>query len=150
MADTLGRERVERRRFVRHYLEMVAAMVAGMVVLGGLVTLVCALTGHSDLLEHAGARAPIMATNMTVGMSLWMRHRGHDWAATAEMAGAMYVPLGVLLVPFWAGALAGGALMGAMHVLMLPAMWLVMLRRRGEYTRDHHAHRDDPPLVPML
>jgi flagellar biosynthetic protein FliP len=34
----------------------------------------------------------------------------------------MYVPLALLIVPFWAGVLPGGGLLGAMHVLMLPAM----------------------------
>ena len=117
-----GGDRVGRRRLVRHYLEMVGAMVVGMVVLGGAVSVFCAVTGHEDLLDHAGATAPIMATDMTVGMVVWMRYRGHGWAATREMAAAMYVPLALLIVPFWAGVLPGGGLLGAMHVLMLPAM----------------------------
>ena len=146
MARILSTEQIERRRFVRHFLEMVAAMVGGMVVFGGLVSLFCALTGHQDLFEHAGASAPIMATNMTVGMSLWMRHRGHDWAAVGEMAAAMYVPLVVLLVPFWVGVLPGGALLGGMHALMLPAMWIAMLHRRDEYT---HRHREVSPVPPL-
>ncbi len=147
MAHTLGTQRIERRRFVRHFLEMVAAMVGGMLVFGGLVSLFCALTGHQSLFEHAGTSAPIMATNMTVGMSLWMWHRGHGWTAIGEMAAAMYVPLVVLLVPFWVGVLPGGALLGVMHVLMLPAMWLVMLHRRDEYTHDHHEAASVPPLA---
>ena len=139
MAHIPGNDRSERRRFVRHFLEMVAAMFVGMAVLGGLVSLLCALTGHEDLLEHAGASAPIMATNMTVGMALWMRHRGHGWVPIVEMAGAMYVPLALLLVPFWIGALPGGALLAGMHVLMFPAMWLVMTRRPDEYVHAHAA-----------
>jgi flagellar biosynthetic protein FliP len=139
MAHTLGLERLERRPFVRHFFEMVAAMVGGMIVLGGFVKLFCALTGHEGLLDHPGASAPIMATNMTAGMSLWMWHRGHGWAAIGEMAAAMYVPLAVLLVPLWVGVLPGGALLGAMHVLMLPAMWVAMLHRRDEYA--HHNHK---------
>lgn len=88
-----------------------------------------------------------MATNMTVGMTLWMRYRGHDWAATAEMAAAMYAPLAVLLIPFWVGVLPGGGLLGGMHILMLPAMWLVMAHRREEYSHDHHAHIAGRPLA---
>ena len=136
MVQVLETTARSRRRFVRHYVEMVAAMVVGMMVLGGLVQLVCALTGHEDLLEHAGTSSPIMAANMTIGMGLWMRHRGHAWSRTAEMAGAMNAPMVVLLVPFWFGALPGGVLLGATHVLMLPAMWLAMLYRRQDYT--HH------------
>ena len=139
MAHIPGADRSERRRFVGHFLEMVAAMFVGMAVLGGLVSLFCALTGHEDLLEHAGVSAAIMATNMTVGMAVWMRHRGHGWAPIIEMAGAMYVPLALLIVPFWLGALPGGALLAGMHVLMFPAMWLVMTRRPAEYVHAHHA-----------
>ena len=54
MAHIPGAGRSERRRFVGHFLEMVAAMFVGMAVLGGLVSLFCALTGHEDLLEHTG------------------------------------------------------------------------------------------------
>ena len=139
-------KRQEHRRFRRHYVEMLAAMVVGMAVLGALVTLFCKVTGHETLLDHPGASGPIMATNMTVGMALWMRHRGHDWRAIAEMAAAMYVPLLVLLVPFWIGVLPGRAFLSGLHVLMLPAMWIVMDHRRAEYSMDHHRHASSVPL----
>jgi len=148
MARIPGADRSERRSFVRHFLEMVVAMFVGMAVLGGLVSLFCAVTGHSDLLEHAGVSAPIMATNMTVGMSVWMHHRGHGWVPIAEMAAAMYVPLVLLIVPFWFGLLPGGALLAGMHVLMFPAMWLVMTRRPAEYVHSHHVAPG--PLVHAL
>ena len=134
-----GADRSERHCFVRHYFEMVAAMIVGMMVVGGAVRFFCVLTGHEGVFDHAGASALIMATNMVIGMSVWMRYRHHSWAAIADMAGAMYVPLAVLIVPFWLGVLPGGALLGLMHVLMLPAMWLVMLRRPDEYVHDHRA-----------
>jgi hypothetical protein len=81
-----------------------------------------------------------MAANMTIGMSVWMRHRGHRWAPIVEMGAAMFVPLLVLIGPFWAGVLSGDALSGAMHVLMLPAMVIAMLHRRDEYAQDHRHH----------
>jgi hypothetical protein len=64
-------------------------------------------------------------------MSVWMRHRHHGWAATAEMGGAMGAPYVLLLLPLWAGWLSASAFLGAMHVLMLPSMVVAMLRRRG-------------------
>lgn len=87
-----------------------------------------------------------MATNMTIGMVVWMRYRGHGWAATADMAAAMYVPTFLFLIPYLAGVIAKGPMLAGMHLLMLPAMWAVMLRRRDEYTHDHHAMVQ--PLVP--
>jgi hypothetical protein len=114
--------------FVRHYLEMVVAMLAGMVVLGPLEGLMWpALAARPDV------GAMVMATNMSIGMGTWMRFRGHSWRGVAEMSAAMYVPFMVLLVPFWAGAIDEGALMTWGHLLMLPAMAVPMLLRPHEY-----------------
>ncbi len=45
--------------------------------------------------------ALVMATNMTVGMTVWMRYRAHGWPAVGEMAAAMYAPFLLLLIPVW-------------------------------------------------
>jgi hypothetical protein len=113
--------------FVRHYLEMVVAMLAGMFVLGPVEGLLWpALTARPDV------GAMVMATNMSLGMGAWMRFRGHSWRGVAEMSASMYLPFVVLLVPFWAGTIGEGALMMWGHLLMLPAMALVMVLRPGE------------------
>ena len=117
------------RHFVRHYLEMVVAMLAGMFLLGPLEGLVWpSLTARPDV------GVMVMATNMSIGMGAWMRFRGHSWRGVAEMSASMYLPFVVLLVPFWAGAIGEGALMTWGHLLMLPAMAVAMLLRSGEYT----------------
>jgi flagellar biosynthetic protein FliP len=114
--------------FVRHYLEMVVAMLAGMLVLGPLEGLVWpALTARPDV------GVMVMATNMAIGMGAWMRFRGHSWRGIAEMSASMYVPFAVLLVPFWAGAIGEHTMMTWGHLLMLLAMALVMLLRPSEY-----------------
>jgi flagellar biosynthetic protein FliP len=111
--------------------------------------------GDSDFLtDRVGLRALVMTANMTIGMAVWMRHRGHGWGTIAEMSAAMFVPLGILIVPFWAGALSGAALIGLMHLLMFPAMAIAMQHRRAEYAHDHH--QDDvvetaaPPVASEL
>ena len=126
--------------FIRHFLEMIAAMIVGMIVLGGVVSGVLALLGHSNLLHYAALRALLMATYMTVGMSLWMRHRGHGWPRISEMAGAMVGPFVSLLVPFWVGFISSGGLLAGGHISMLPFMLSVMLLRRDEYSQDHGQH----------
>jgi hypothetical protein len=114
--------------FVRHYLEMVVAMLAGMLVLGPLEGLVWpALTARPDV------GVMVMATNMAIGMGAWMRFRGHSWRGISEMSASMYVPFAALLVPFWAGAIGEHTMMTWGHLLMLPAMALVMLLRPSEY-----------------
>jgi hypothetical protein len=116
---------------VRHYLEMVVAMVVGMVVLGPVHEYL-----WPGLDDRADVAALVMATDMAIGMAAWMRFRGHSWPAITEMSAAMYLPFAVLLVPFWTGAVSGGVLMTAGHVLMLPAMALAMWWRLDEYA--HH------------
>jgi hypothetical protein len=132
--------------FVRHFLEMVVAMVVGMVVLGPLVNMVLPTSG---LFHRADVGSLVMATNMTIGMSLCMAYRKHTWASIVEMGAAMYIPFVALFIPYWAGLLTGHALMAAGHVLMLPLMAVAMLRRRDEYTRHHHGHADDPMHSPL-
>jgi hypothetical protein len=125
--------------FTRHYLEMVAAMIIGMVALGPVWSWTTGALGVAEVFERADVGALVMATNMTVAMSAWMFYRGHRWAPVAEMAAAMYLPFLVLLPPLWMGAISGHTLMMAGHVLMLPAMALAMLLRRHEYTHAHGA-----------
>jgi hypothetical protein len=127
------------RRFTVHYLEMVVAMVAGMVILGPLETLVLDAGGWSTALDRAGVNALVMATNMTVAMAGWMRFRGHTRAPIIEMSAAMYVPFLLLLVPLWQGGISEGTFVLGGHVLMLLGMLLAMLLRREEYT-GHHGH----------
>jgi len=126
------------KRFLWHYVEMIIAMVVGMLVLGAARAGLFALLG----VELSSATQPeiaalLMAFDMSVGMVVWMRFRGHGWPASLEMVAAMFAPV-VLLAPFTlAGILSGHALMMTMHIAMLPLMLAVMLRRREEYTHTH-------------
>src|SRR3712207_1561815 len=116
---------------VRHYLEMVVAMVVGMVALGPVEELVW--PGLDDRLD---VHVLVMATNMAIGMGAWMRFRGHSWQAITEMSSAMYLPFAVLLVPYWAGAPSADVVMTGGHVAILPLMALAMLLR-PEIGRAH-------------
>jgi hypothetical protein len=131
---TILRATVTDRRFVRHFLEMLVAMIVGMALLMPL----WGLTGLPGLGPYPELHALWMATTMTVGMSAWMAFRRHSWPAIAEMALAMYVPFVLLFLPYWAGVLSGEGVILAGHVLMLPAMVLAMLRRPAEYTGHRH------------
>ncbi|TDC98414.1 hypothetical protein [Actinomadura sp. 7K507] len=125
------------RRFLRHYLEMIAAMFVGMAVFGLAVQGVLTLAG----LDAPGAEewtSLEMAAEMSAGMVIWMRYRGHGWASSLEMTAAMFAPLAVLFPLLWLGAIPAGSLMLLEHLVMLPAMLLVMLRRRAEYGGATH------------
>lgn len=112
-------------RFTGHYLEMVAAMLIGMVALAPL--------WPTEWVAWADVHALVMATNMTLPMALWMGIRRHSWPRIAEMSAVMFLPFVALLVPYWFGVLSGSAMMIAGHVIMFPLMLAAMLWRRSEY-----------------
>ncbi|HEX6581904.1 MAG TPA: nitroreductase family deazaflavin-dependent oxidoreductase [Actinomycetota bacterium] len=129
-----------RRWFWRHFAEMVVAMLLSMAIFGAAVSGIFALLGHGNLLHYGALRGFLMTIYMVVGMGLWMRHRRHGWASVLEMSAAMIVPYVLLVGPFAAGLLAKGTFLGAMHVLMLPCMYLAMIHRREEYEQGHSGH----------
>ena len=127
--------------FIRHYIEMVVVMFAGMLVLGlpGEAALKAFGSGTSELRADAPALVFLgMATTMTAPMVAWMRYRGHRWQPTLEMAASMVIPTLVAIALLAVGVLGFEALMGLEHVAMLLGMLLAMLLRTDEYTS--HAH----------
>jgi hypothetical protein len=129
--------------FIRHYVEMVVVMFAGMLVLGlpGEAALKALGSGTSELRDDAPAVVFLgMAATMTIPMVAWMRYRGHRWQPTLEMAASMIIPTLVAIALLATAALSFGALMGLEHVAMLLGMLVAMLLRRDEYTgHGHHA-----------
>jgi hypothetical protein len=112
-------------RFVGHYLEMVVAMIVGMVALAPL--------WPAEWVARTDVHVMTMAIDMTIAMALWMRIRRHSWPRTAEMSATMFLPFLVLLVPYWLGGLSAMGVMIAGHVIMFPLMLAVMLWRRADY-----------------
>lgn len=134
IAAVTARAALADRGFWVHYLQMLVAMLLGMVVLGMLW----------PSLPGVEVNALVMATNMTVGIAAWMLWCRHGGAAVVEMAAAMYLPFMLLFPPSWLGWLSADGLFLLGHVLMLPAMVLAMLRRPGEYL-----HRRGQELAAM-
>jgi hypothetical protein len=133
--------------FVRHLLEMTVAMMLGMCVLGAAfreIHVAVFGTGFDDAWHrHVELTAFAMAFNMTLPMVAWMRHRGHTWERSGEMAAAMLVPAFALLALSWLTVISAHAVLPLQMALMLPSMILVMLYRIDEYTGHGHtpAHR---------
>jgi hypothetical protein len=130
------------KHFIRHYVEMVVAMFAGMAILGLPFGWLLGALGSSwtELTDTAPALMFLaMATTMTVPMVGWMVYRGHGMRANAEMTASMFVPTFVVIGLLAAGVVTGiGVLMVIEHVAMLVGMLAVMLLRPDEYT--HHGH----------
>ena len=110
------------KHFIRHYLEMVAAMFIGMGVLG---------MPAGMLVYDEAVDLLVMGASMTIPMVAWMRYRGHSWAIAGEMSGAMFVPTAVAIALL--GSVAFDTLMVFEHVAMLLAMLAAMLLRPAEY-----------------
>lgn len=126
------------RRFLRHYSEMIVAMVGGMIVLGVLESALLDQVGWAEVRAVPELGALIMATNMTIPMVGWMWYRGHGRAALGQMAAAMYVPFVACFPLVWFGVLSATGLMIVGHVVMVPAMTVAMLWRLDEYTGHVH------------
>ncbi len=131
--------------FVRHYAEMVIAMLLGMLLLGlpAEGALLAVGSGTSELQREAPALALLgMAVVMTVPMVAWMRHRGHGWRPSAEMAASMFLPTFAVIALMSVGAIGFWSAMGIEHAVMLPSMLVAMLLRRDEYRGHvHHVSR---------
>jgi hypothetical protein len=130
--------------FIRHYLEMVAAMFLGMAVLGTPAMLALGAAGVSSAELHANAPALMllgMGITMTVPMVAWMRYRGHGWGPSNEMAASMLIPTAGVIALLGVGLVTDiGTLLAIEHVVMLPSMLVAMLMRREEYSGHHGRH----------
>ena len=128
-------------RFALHYLEMVVAMFAGMLALGGTLRVALAVAGVDYGMDtHPELTMLEMGFTMALGMTAWMRYRRHGWSRTLEMSGTMVAPA-VAAVPLVAwDVMDAGAVMAIEHVAMFALMFVVMLLRRGDYLG--HAHGD--------
>ena len=125
-----------RWRFTRHLLEMIAAMIVGMMILGAAVGTLGEPPGYANLFVEYG----LMGASMSVSMVAWMRFRGHAWSDGIEMTAAMLVPMFVVVTPFALGPAgetpgqSDHALMMLAHVAMVGGMVALMIYRRDRYT----------------
>lgn len=120
-------------RFWRHFLEMLVAMLVGMIGAATIFLSIVRVKWDDALLQYPVQSLLVMAAGMTVPMVAWMRHRGHGWRSCSEMAAAMVVPVLPFLCLVWFHV-TNSALCGAYCGSTIPAMLVVMLYRRGEYS----------------
>lgn len=123
-------------RFTWHFVQMVVAMMLGMVPL----VIVLALLGVSNLSRSRPELfASVMSVSMVVPMAAWMRFRmGHSRARTTEMSAAMLLPVAVVVPLCLVGVLPHSFAVGPTHVLMPLAMLADMGYRWPDYARHRH------------
>ena len=139
----------EIRRFALHYVEMVVAMLVGMMLLWPVWMLATGGAGDGSVLRSVEVESLVMATTMAAPMAGWMRFRGHGWAPTLEMSAAMYVGFLLTFPLLWAGTLGADGVMLVGHVGMFLLMLVAMLWRWEEYAGCHEHGATAAPGVTM-
>jgi len=120
--------------FWRHFLQMLAAMVVGMIAAGAIfLTIVGAKTWDEVIIQYPTQALLAMAAGMTVPMVAWMMYRGMGWKNSYQMAAAMILPVIPFLCLVWFDVTTS-AQCGAYCLLSIAAMLGLMLYRREEYS----------------
>src|SRR4051794_39218405 len=118
--------------FGRHVIEMGVAMMVGMIVSAAIFLAAVGMTAEEGMREHALLFVILQALGMTAAMVAWMRHRGHNWRSSSEMATAMVVPA-VPLICLRLLDVISGPICSFYCLATIVAMVALMLYRRSDY-----------------
>ncbi len=120
--------------FWQHFLQMIAAMVVGMIATGAsFLSIVGAKTWDEVTTQYPTQALLAMAAGMTVAMVAWMMHRGMGWKNSYEMAAAMILSVIPFLCLVWFNV-TDSAQCGGYCLVSIAAMFGLMLYRRNEYS----------------
>ncbi len=119
--------------FWRHFLEMFAVMVVGMIAAVAIFLTIVQVTWDEATVQYPVQSLLVVAAGMTVPMVAWMRLQGHGWRSSAEMAAAMVVPVIPFLCLVWFNV-TKSAQCGGYCIATIAAMLGLMFYRRSEYT----------------
>lgn len=120
--------------FWRHFLEMVGAMVVGMIATGAIFIFIVGLKSWDAVTIQYPIQALVaMAVGMTAPMVAWMLYRGMGRRNSVEMAAAMVLPVIPFLCLVWFGV-TKSAQCGGYCAVMVVAMLGLMRYRRSEYS----------------
>jgi hypothetical protein len=140
-ASSVTEKRYMRRisPFWRHYLQMAAAMVVGMVATAAIFLSIVGLKTWGEVTTQYPTQALLsMAVGMAVSMVAWTLFRGMGWKNSYEMAGAMVLPVIPFLCLVWFG-ITKSAWCGPYCALTFVTMFALMRFRRTEYS-THPMH----------
>jgi hypothetical protein len=107
------------------------AMMVGMIASAAVFLSAVGMTADQAMRQHAVLFVVLQAFGMTMAMVGWMRHRGHTWRSSSEMAAAMIIPAALLICLRLLDVISG-PVCGVYCLATLVAMVVVMLYRRGD------------------
>jgi hypothetical protein len=120
--------------FWRHFLEMLAVMIAGMFVTGAVfVSVVGIKTWNEITIVYPTQALLAMGVGMSLRMVGWMLFRGMGRKNTYEMALAMMLPVIPFLCLVWFG-ITKTAQCGAYCAATVVVMLVLIRYRRSEYS----------------
>jgi hypothetical protein len=120
--------------FWRHFLQMVAVMVGGMIAAGAVFLTIVGVKSWNEVTTQYPTQALVaMAAGMTVPMVAWMVYRGMGWKNSWEMSAVMVVPVIPFLCLVWFDVTTS-AQCGAYCLVTVAAMLGLMLYRRDVYS----------------
>lgn len=119
----------------RHFLEMLAVMVVGMIASAAIFLTAVQMTWDEATTRHPMASLLVIAAGMSVPMAAWMLHRGMGRKNSAEMAAVMVIPVIPFLCLVWFNV-TKSALCGPYCVVTIIAMLGLMLYRRNQYSTE--------------
>ena len=129
----IGRKR-QLSPFWRHFLEMLAAMAAGMLATGtSFLAIVGLKTWDEVTIQYPTQALLAMAAGMSIPMVAWMLHRGMGGRNAAEMTAAMILPVLPFLCLVWFG-ITTSAWCGPYCAATILAMLALMRYRRSTYS----------------
>jgi hypothetical protein len=122
--------------FWKHFLEMMAVMVVGMLATGAIFVWVVGSTSWDEITSVYPTQALVaMAVGMTTPMVVWMLYRGMGARNSYEMALAMVLPVIPFLCLVWFNV-SESAQCGGYCASTVAAMLLLMRYRRREYSME--------------
>jgi hypothetical protein len=118
--------------FWRHFAEMFAVMVVGMIAAAAVFLSIVQMTWDEATRQRPTASLLVIGVGMSIPMAVWMLYRGMGRRNAVEMAAAMVLPMIPFLGLVWLGV-TDSALCGPYCISGIAAMLVLMLHRRSEY-----------------
>jgi hypothetical protein len=129
-----GKEGKHMSPFWRHFLQMLAAMVVGMIATAAIFLAIVGLKTWGEVtIQYPTQALFAMAAGMTAPMVTWMVYRRMGWKNSYEMAAAMVLPVIPFLCLVWFGV-TKSAWCGEYCASTVVAMLALMRYRRSEYS----------------
>ena len=121
--------------FWRHFGQMLAVMMAGMVGSAAVFLTVVQKDWEEATASYPVTSLLVIAAGMSVPMGAWMLYRGMGWRNTYEMAAAMVLPVVPFVLLVWFDV-TKSAQCGAYCLVSIAAMLALMSHRRDEYSME--------------